>query len=149
MPQILKTIEEYVVEDRKRDSYYIVFNTAYNDVHTGNVTHDDKFDFYLNKDFTDNNVRDEFLQFMQTNFPNTKLTEVFDFVSPGYMIYPYLGTIAVDCEEGDDVYNAICAKYEDSDGNYILNNAVFWGISYDIALKSYNEKKEMWDDELE
>lgn len=86
---------------------------------------------------------------MQTNFPNTKLTEVFDSVSIGYLIYPYLGTIAIDCEEGDEVYNAICSKYEDSNGNYISNNAVFLVITYKVALKLFNERKEVLKNELE
>ena len=34
MPQILKTIEDYVVNDRKRDTYFMVFNTVYNDIIT-------------------------------------------------------------------------------------------------------------------
>ena len=32
MPKILKTLAEYVVETRKRDTYWLVFNTAYNDI---------------------------------------------------------------------------------------------------------------------
>ena len=30
MPQILKTLAEYVVETRKRDTFFMVFNTVYN-----------------------------------------------------------------------------------------------------------------------
>lgn len=29
------------------------------------------------------------------------------------------------------------------------NSAVFWAISYEIALKSYKERKKMWANELE
>ena len=85
---------------------------------------------------------------MKDNFPNVKLEEVFDMVSPGYMVYPYLGTIVIDCEKDDEVYNAICKKYEDELGNPLSKDAVFWSISYEIALKNYNEVKQMWDDEL-
>ena len=154
MPQILKTIDEYVVEDRKRETYFMVFNTVYNDIHafqkepeTDNL--EDIFTGYLNKKYTDNVARDEFLKFMKENFPNTKLVEVFDFVAAGYMMYPYLGTIAIDCEENDEVYNALCKKYEDEDGRPKSNKAVFWALSYELALKSYNERKEFWDAELE
>ena len=86
---------------------------------------------------------------MKENFPNTKLVEVFDFVSAGYMVYPYLGTIAIDCEEKDEVYNALCKKYEDETGMPKSNSAIFWAISYEVALKAYQERKEMWANELE
>lgn len=89
------------------------------------------------------------MNFMKENFPNTKLIEVFDFVAAGYMMYPYLGTIAIDCEEKDEVYNALCKKYEDEIGMPKSNSAVFWAISYEIALKSYKERKELWKEELE
>lgn len=150
MPQILKTIEEYVVETRKRDTFFMVFNTVYNDIHAFTKEPENGiFTGYLNKEFTDNKARDEFLQFMKKDFPDTTLIEVFDSVSSSYLTYPYLGTIAVDCEENDEVYNAICKKYEDSKGMALSNNAVFWVISYEIALKSYKERKEAWESELE
>jgi hypothetical protein len=88
MPQILKTIEDYVVNDRKRDTYFMVFNTVYNDIHAFNKEPENGiFTGYLNKEFTDNKVRDEFLQFMQKEFPNTKLIEVFDLVDSSYMTH--------------------------------------------------------------
>ncbi len=154
MPRIIKTIDEYTAVDRKRETYFMVFNTVYNDVHafkkepeSDNL--EDMFSGYLNKDYTDNNARKEFLEFMKENFPNVKLIDVFDFVSVGYMIYPYLGTIAIDCEKNDEVYNALCKKYEDEDGKPKSNKAVFWALSYELALKGYNERKEFWDAELE
>lgn len=154
MPKILKTLDEYVVEDRKREAYFIVFNTAYNDIYafrkepeTDNLK--DILTGFLDKKFVDYKVRDEFMNFMKENFPNTKLIEVFDFVAAGYMMYPYLGTIAIDCEEKDEVYNALCKKYEDETGMPKSNSAVFWAISYEIALKSYKERKELWKEELE
>lgn len=154
MPQILKTLAEYVVETRKRDTFYMVFNTVYNDIHAFNKEPEidslkEIFTGYLNEKFTDNKARDEFLQFMKKEFPNTKLIEVFDLVDSSYMAYPYLGTIAVDCEENDEVYNAICKKYENPNGEALSNNAVFWVITYDIALKFYKERKEAWESELE
>ena len=130
MPQILKIIEDYVVNDRKRDTFFMVFNTVYNDIHAFNKepeinSLEEIFTGYLNKEFTDNKARDEFFKFMQKEFPHTKLIEVFDLVDSSYMTYPYLGTIAIDCEENDEVYNAICKKYEDSKGIELSNNAVF------------------------
>ena len=154
MPQILKTIEDYVVNDRKRDTYFMVFNTVYNDIHAFNKEPEidslkEIFTGYLNKKFTDNKARDEFLQFMQKEFQNTKLIEVFDLVDSSYLTYPYLGSIAVDCEENDEVFMAICKKYEDSNGMALSNNAVFWVITYDMALKFYKERKEACESELE
>lgn len=154
MPQILKTLDEYVVEDRKRETYFIVFNTAYNDIYAFNKdlesdNLEDIFTDFLDKKFVDYKARDEFMNFMKENFPNTKLTEVFDLVSSSYIMYPYLGTIAIDCEENDEVYNALCKKYEDETGMPKSNSAVFWSISYEIALKSYKERKELWKEELE
>ena len=154
MPQILKTLEEYVVEDRKRETYFIVFNTAYNDMYAFNKEPksdnlEDILTGFLDKKFVDYKARDAFMNFMKENFPNTKLIEVFDLVSVGYMMYPYLGTIAIDCEENDEVYNTLCKKYEDETGMPKSNSAVFWAISYEIALKSYTERKKMWEAEIE
>ena len=150
MPQILKTLAEYVVETRKRDTFFMVFNTVYNDIHAFNKEpENDEFISYLDKDNVDNKAREKFLQFMQKEFPNTQLIEVFDLVDSSYLTYPYLGTITVDCEENDEVYKAICKKYEDSSGMALSNNAVFWVVSYDIALKFYKESKEAWENELE
>ena len=135
MPQILKTLDEYVVEDRKKETYFIVFNRAYNDIYafkkepeSNNL--EDIFTGFLDKKYVDYKARDEFMNFMKENFPNTKLIEVFDLVSAGYMMYPYLGTIAIDCEENDEVYNALCKKYEDETGMPKSNSAIFWAISY-------------------
>ena len=50
--------------------------------------------------------------------------------------------------EIDEVYNAICKKYEDELGNPLSKDAVFWSVSYEIALKNYKAVKQMWDDEL-
>ena len=36
----------------------------------------------LNEKFVDNQARDEFLQFMQKEFPNTKLIEVLNLIGP-------------------------------------------------------------------
>ena len=151
MPRLLKTLTEYVATIRKRETYFMVFNTVYNDIYAfGNEQNSAENGIfgYLNKKYVNNIARDEFINFMKDNFPNTKLEDVFDMVSPGYMVYPYLGTIAIDCERDDEVYNAICKKYEDELGNPLSKDAVFWSISYEIALKNYNEVKQMWDDEL-
>ena len=151
MPIALYTIEEYVVKERKRDTYWLVFNTVYNDIHAFKkepTVNEDGSINYLEKKFTDYKAREEFLEFMKINFPQTKILDVFDLVSASYLIYPYLGSIAIDCEKDDEVYNAICKKYEDELGNPLSKDAVFWSVSYEIALKNYKAVKQMWDDEL-
>src|SRR5574344_711355 len=155
MPRLLKTLSQYVVERRKNEAYFMVFNTVYNDIYAYKKEQSSEENIkegifgYLKKKYVNHAARNQFLKFMKDNFPNVKLVEVFDMVSPGYLVYPYLGTIAIDCEENDEVYNAICKKYEDELGNPLSKDAVFWSVSYEIALKHYNEVKQMWDDELE
>ena len=88
MSEILKRVEEYIVETRKRDTYWLVFNTAYNDIFAFDKEPDIEpldglsamYKVCLNEKFVDNQARDEFLQFMQKEFPNTKLIEVLDLI---------------------------------------------------------------------
>ena len=174
MPKMLKKIEDYIVEIRKKDMYWLVFNTAYNDMFAFDIEPEVKpsdgllamYAVCLNEKFVDNQARNEFLQFMQTKFPNTKLIEVLDLIGYSYRHSPYLGSIAVDCEKDDEVFIALSKKYgnpivvkdEEDDENFadlnekyenhiksaITNHAVFWGLDYENALKVYNKKKENW-----
>lgn len=172
MPKTLKRVEEYIVETRKRVTYWLVFNTAYNDLFVFDIEPEVKssdgvlamYEVCLNKKFIDNEVRDEFLQFMQTKFSNTKLIEVLDLIGASYKNCPYLGSIVVDCEKDDELFIALNEKYgkpvivdynKDDElsinlsGNYegtISNNSVFFELNYENALKFYNEKKEAWVD---
>lgn len=142
MAQVLYTIDEYIVKERKKDTYWLVFNTVYNDVHAfgKKVAGEDIFTKYLNENFTNYTKREEFLDYMNENFPNIKLVEVFDLVSSEYEQYPYLGSISIECDKGDEVFNALSQKYgnpyEDGDDN----NAVFWVLDYDNAKRFYEEK---------
>lgn len=151
MPVALYTIEEYVVKERKRDTYWLVFNTAYNDIHAFKkkpTMSEDGTTNYLKKEFTDYKAREEFLEFMRNNFPQTKILDVFDLVSASYLIYPYLGSIAIDCEKGDGVFTALSEKYGNPYDDAISNNAVFWVLDYENALKFHNERTEVIDDEF-
>ena len=151
MPIALYTIEEYVVKERKRDTYWLVFNTVYNDIHAFKkepTVNEDGSINYLEKEFTDYKAREEFLDFMKTNFPQTKILDVFDLVSASYLIYPYLGSIAVDCEKDDEVFKTLSEKYGNPYDNAISNNAVFWSITYELALKFHNERMEVIDGEF-
>ena len=174
MPTRLKRVEEHIVETRKRFTYWLVFNTAYNDLFVFDIEPEVKssdgvlamYEVCLNKKFIDNKVRDEFLQFMQKEFPNTKLTEVLDLIGASYRNCPYLGSIVVDCEKDDEVFIALSEKYgkpvivgyNENDELFIglsekygkpyegtiSNNSVFFELNYENALKFYNEKKEEW-----
>ena len=55
MPLILQTIDEYTVKERKKDTYWLVFNTVYNDVHAfkKELDSEDGFSLYLDKKNTD------------------------------------------------------------------------------------------------
>lgn len=151
MPIALYTIEEYVAKERKRDTYWLVFNTVYNDIHAFKMkptVNEDGSINYLEKEFTDYKAREEFLDFMKTNFPQTKILDVFDLVSASYLIYPYLGSIAVDCEKDDEVFIALSEKYGNPYEDAISNNAVFWVLDYENALKFHNERMEVIEGEF-
>ena len=151
MPIALYTIEEYVVKERKRETYWLVFNTVYNDIHAFKkepTVNEDGSINYLEKKFTDYKAREEFLEFMKINFPQTKILDVFDLVSASYLIYPYLGSIAVDCEKDDEVFVALSEKYGNPYEDGIKNNAVFWVMTYELALESHNERMEVIEGEF-
>ena len=151
MPIALYTIEEYIVKERKRDTYWLVFNTVYNDIHAFKkepTVNEDGSINYLEKEFTDYKAREEFLEFMKINFPQTKILDVFDLVSASYLIYPYLGSIAVDCEKDDEVFMALSKKYGNPYEDAISNNAVFWVLDYENALKFHNERTEVIEGEF-
>lgn len=150
MAQILQTIDEYIVKNRKKDTIWIVFNTVYNDVHTLKKELDAK-DFlkYLNKKFTDTKAQKEFLDFMASELPDVKITQVFDLVSPNYLHYPYLGSYAIDVDKDSKEYKKIIEKYEDSFGEPLNNNAVLWISSYEKAEKIYKKRKKLWEAELD
>lgn len=147
MPVILSTVDEYVVKVRKRDSFWVVFNSHYNNIHAYKLR-DNNTDFYLNKDFTDEVARKEFLEFMKKNFPNIKLVDVFDLVNSSYVVFPFLGSILIECEKDDEVFNKLSEKYgnpyddvigNNSEENY-TKNVVFWTIDLENAQKFYDEK---------
>lgn len=152
MPKLLYTIDEYTATVRKRDTYWLVFNTVYNDIHAfkkPRIANEDGITSYLREEFTDEDARKEFLEFMQINFPSTKLIEVFDLVSSSYLIYPYLGSIAIECEKDDEVFTALSEKYGNPYDDAIRNNAVFWVLDYENALKFHNERTEIVENEFD
>lgn len=151
MAQIIYTIDEYIVKERKRDTYWLVFNTVYNDVHAFKKKlqrNEDDTSSYLSEKFTDNEAREEFLDFMKSNFPQTKIIKVFDLVNAEYLIYPYLGSMAIDCEKDDEVFIALSQKYGNPYDNAIINKAVFWILDYENAKKFYDERNEILEAEF-
>jgi len=152
MAQLLYTIDEYVANVRKKTTIWMVFNTVYNDVHAFKKEpseSDDCRSSYLNKEYTDQEAREEFLAFMQTHFPDIELVKVFDLVSVGYIEYPYLGSIAIDTDEGSEVYKALSEKYDDPEtGDPLSNRSVLWQMSYEDGCAFYKERKEFIDAEL-
>jgi hypothetical protein len=138
MPVALKTIEEIVATQFKRQGYWMVFNRTYNDLHAFRKEVDHSR--YLKKEETDESARAEFITYMQENFPDVKTYQVFDLVSTCHIVWPYLGSIAIDMDEGDAVYQALCAKYNDpaDDGN--SNTAVLWTVSYEDAVTFHEER---------
>ena len=152
MPKLLYTIDEYTATVRKRDTYWLVFNTVYNDIHAfkkPQIANEDGTTSYLREEFTDEDARKEFLEFMQINFPSTKLIEVFDLVSSSYLIYPYLGSIAIECEKDDEVFTSLSEKYGNPYDDAIRNNVVFWVLDYENALKFHNERTEVIENEFD
>ena len=144
MAQTFYRIEAFTLNVRKKETHWIVFNKLYNDIHAfGKNFTDDTIFKYLSKSDTDYEAQKEFLQFMQDELPNIKLTEVFDLVLPEVMQHPYLGSYAMDIETGSKEYEKLIKKYENNDGTPKKNNAVMWVIKPEVAQAYYEERKEI------
>ncbi len=140
MALVVDTIQEYTIKKGTK-SFWMCFNTPNNDFHINKTRYENIFD----EKKTDYKARDEFLTFMKENFPKTKLIKVFDTAPVGYLLYPYLGSIAVDCKEGDEVYRAISEKYEDENCMPRSINAVFWEMSFEVAQELHEARKFDYD----
>lgn len=146
MPRSLYSVDSYIATKRQKTSIWMVFNTVYNDVHAfkKKIAEDDH-DQYLNEKYTDQEAREEFLDFMGKHFPETKLFDVFDLVDIGYIEWPYLGSIAIDADIGSDVCNALSEKYGNPFEDATVNNKVLWVMEYDEAKSMYEKRSEMID----
>jgi hypothetical protein len=139
MPEAIKTIEEIVTIRFKRQGYWMVFNRAYNEVHAFKQEVD--AGRYLNEEETDETARAEFVAFMRENFPDVKTYPALDIVSLDYVDHhPYLGSIAIDMDGGDEVYQVIFDKYDNPDLDSSRSNAVLWTITYEQAKKIYKKR---------
>jgi len=150
MAQALYTIDEYIATIRKRTSIWIVFNTVYNDVHAFDKEFEGtETESYLNKKHTDYKAQKEFLTFMQECCADVKILQVFDLISSNHVIYPYLGSYAIDVDPDSFEYKKIIEKYGDPyDELPPTNNAVIWVMSYEEAQKFYEERKSMLEGEF-
>ena len=150
MPQLLPTIEEFIATDIERQGYWIVFNTSYNDAHAFNKNPEaDEASGeggYLEIEDTDQVARAGFLDFMKTYYPEVRLVEVFDLVGSSYMIWPYLGSIAIDMQPGDAVYAALSERYGDPEQDPKINNAVLWTMMLEDAIAAHDERCQKMED---
>lgn len=85
---------------------------------------------------------------MKTNFPDVKLTEVFDLMPVGMLVYPYLGSIGVDYDQGDEAFNALSQIYGNPFEDAITNKAVFWVMSLEDAIESDKDRKNVIEAEF-
>jgi hypothetical protein len=147
MPQLLKAIEQFIAEDRQKDTIYIGFNPDYAKVFMG-IAHlsdyDDPF-MWLDKEKTNWDKREEFKQFMAAELPHIALSDVYDYVPPGYLQWPFLGTIAIDVEVDSPEYHIINNRYEDADGEPKALDAVVFIMSYEDAVQRWKKREELED----
>ena len=147
MPLLIPTVCQYIAENRKKDGFWVNFNTVYNDIHAFKKFDKYKDNFrkvYLKEEYTDKEKQKEFLDFMKTNFPDVKLVPVFDLVDPGYLKWPYLGSYLVDADVGSDVYNALVDKFEEN-GKPKDNRLVIWVLPYERAKKYWEDRIKGWE----
>lgn len=140
-----KYVFEYIAEVTKKTTLWISFNTIYNEIHTFKKDFNSiEYRDYLNPKHTDVMARKEFLNFMQTNFPNTKLVMVFDLVK-GCGQYPYLGSLMIDTPQYSEVYNALVEKYGDPYSNDKRVNEALWIMDYEKAVELHVESTKAWE----
>jgi len=147
VPLLIPTVCQYIAENRKKDGFWVNFNTVYNDIHAFKKFDKYKDNFrkvYLKEEYTDKEKQKEFLDFMKTNFPDVKLVPVFDLVDPGYLKWPYLGSYLVDADVGSDVYNALVDKFEEN-GKPKDNRLVIWVLPYERAKKYWEDRIKGWE----
>lgn len=139
MPLAIDTIEDHITKIGKK-GFWLCFNPIYN----ANVIRKPTPKGELDESKTSQKDREEFLEFMRANFPNTKLTDVFDSMPPEHLIYPFLGSIAVDCDDGDEVYRAIDSRYMDEFMPKSLN-VVFYSMELETAQRLSKERAAIFE----
>lgn len=152
MAVIIYTVEEYIATKRKKDTIWMVFNSAYNKVHAlkqkFEAEDDDLTSTYLDPKYTNEEKQKEFLEYMAKNHPDTEVLPVFDLVSVSYLVWKYLGSYAIDADVGSEVYEALSKKYGDPYGEVKDVEATLWLMNYDDAKKFHKDREDMLDDEF-
>jgi len=146
MPVALKTVCQYIAEVRKKDSFYLTFNTAFNDICVFKKIDEYDIDDFYNEKYTDYEKRDEFIDFMNSNFPDVKLIEVYDLSD--MLVYPYLGTLLVDADLDSEVFKVVCERFEKPNGDPIDNRLIIWELTYEKAKKFAKMREKMFEGEF-
>jgi len=142
MPIAMKTICQYIAEDRKKDTIYMVFNSAYNKA----ILKIEDVENPVDETKTDEKTREEFLEFMKTNLPNVKLVPVGDYVPLSLLQWPYLGTIAIDVDIDSKEFEIITKKYGNPyEDEFINDTTLLWIMPYEEAVKIWEQRKESWE----
>ena len=142
MPIAMKTICQYIVEGRKKDTIYMVFNSAYNKA----ILKIEDVENPVDETKTDEKTREEFLEFMKTNLPNVKLVPVGDYVPLSLLQWPYLGTIAIDVDIDSKEFEIITKKYGNPyEDEFINDTTLLWIMPYEEAVKIWEQRKESWE----
>jgi len=147
MAQVLDTIEGYIANVRKKDSIFIGFSPMYAKVFMDIPIEDESPFGWLSKKNVNWEKRDEFKQFMAETMPEIKLTDVYDNVPVGYIEWPFLGTIAINVEIDSSEYHAINNRYEDENGEPYELDAVVYIMRYEDALRAYEKRKALEDED--
>jgi len=142
MPIAMKTICQYIAEDRKKDTIYMVFNSAYNKA----ILKIEDVENPVDETKTDEKTKEEFLEFMKTNLPDVKLVPVGDYVPLSLLQWPYLGTIAIDVDIDSKEFEIITKKYGNPyEEEFINDTTLLWIMPYEEAVKIWEQRKESWE----
>ena len=143
MPRALKTIEQYITQDRKKDTIFIGFSPTYAKAFLRMDMSEEEREHWLDKENVNWKKREEFIQFMTQEMPHVKLTDVFDYFSPSWELWPFLGTIAIDVEAGGPEEDVLNRRYEDETGEPISLDAVVYIMSYENAKRRFEKREEL------
>ena len=137
MSIILRTIYDYIVNKRKKDTLIISFNPICHNLYSGNDDKNISF-VHLLEDSTNTKKQQEFVEFMKYNYPKVHIERIFDYSSKFGNIS--LGSYAIDCEctTSDKVYNALHKKYMDKENN---TDCILQEMSYEDAKNIYDERE--------
>lgn len=148
MPLAMMTIDQLVATQLKKDGYYLVFNTHYNQLFApeAGAEPDTSLSPFFSRDSTDERARDEFIAFMDREFPEVKRFDVMDLMPLDYEVWPFMGSIALDISPDDAAYQALVERYNspESQGS---PSAMFWMLPLANAQKLWAARCELIDED--